>query len=283
MGPINPMNRSRVFYPSVHGADDGGGAADLQTDVMRFMAILSLCLVAIFALVQSIPLVQSTESPTEPPPQPVIVQTATDQPIQKAIPEPPAPAPRRREAAKPASEKPKPMIATQVPVTQEPSPPAVVDTTPAEAVDTEVPPMPAPLVVQEQEVVSDPVSEEQIGFTLQFENDYALTKLVAANEIGLYAIQPSGALRLSVDGNKPGFWQASLPKQFHEMDASTVPDTVLRALRMSGHGMGDLKWGVTLPSTMSRNLNQYLADHQGGALIIGDDGKIGRASCRERV
>ena len=48
------MNRS-LYYPLGRAADmDAGGAADLQTDIMRFMAILSLCLVAIFALVQSI-------------------------------------------------------------------------------------------------------------------------------------------------------------------------------------------------------------------------------------
>ena len=51
------MTRSPLFYALNRGADsDAGGAADLQTDVMRFMAIISLCLVAIFALVQSIPL-----------------------------------------------------------------------------------------------------------------------------------------------------------------------------------------------------------------------------------
>ena len=51
------MSRSPLAYPLVRSVDaDSGGAADLQTDVMRFMAILALCLVAIFALVQSIPL-----------------------------------------------------------------------------------------------------------------------------------------------------------------------------------------------------------------------------------
>ena len=51
------MNRSPLFYPLNRGLDaEAGGVADLQTDVMRFMAILALCLVAIFALVQSIPL-----------------------------------------------------------------------------------------------------------------------------------------------------------------------------------------------------------------------------------
>ena len=45
------MSRSPLAYPLIRGVDgDWGGAADLQTDVMRFMAILSLCLVAIFAL-----------------------------------------------------------------------------------------------------------------------------------------------------------------------------------------------------------------------------------------
>jgi hypothetical protein len=56
------MTRSPLAYPLNRSADlDIGGAADLQTDIMRFMAILSLCLVAIFALVQSIPL-----TPIEP-------------------------------------------------------------------------------------------------------------------------------------------------------------------------------------------------------------------------
>ena len=45
------------------GADnEAGGAADLQTDVMRFMAILSLCLMVIFAVVQSVP-VETVQKP----------------------------------------------------------------------------------------------------------------------------------------------------------------------------------------------------------------------------
>ena len=62
------MTRSPLSYPLNRGMDmDAGGAADLQTDVMRFMAILSLCLVAIFALVQSIPLAPSPpQSPERP-------------------------------------------------------------------------------------------------------------------------------------------------------------------------------------------------------------------------
>ena len=60
---------------------DGGGAADLQTDIMRFMAILALCLMAIFALVQSLPNTQA-----EAPPVAVETASATPAPEQDAAP-----------------------------------------------------------------------------------------------------------------------------------------------------------------------------------------------------
>jgi predicted nucleic acid-binding Zn-ribbon protein len=47
-----------------YAAQTGGPGSDtdaLQTDVMRFMSILGLCLMALFALVQSIPLQKTTE------------------------------------------------------------------------------------------------------------------------------------------------------------------------------------------------------------------------------
>ena len=65
------MSHSPLAYPLTRGIDgDSGGAADLQTDVMRFMAILGLCLVAIFALVQSLPMEAAQGIETSPEPQP---------------------------------------------------------------------------------------------------------------------------------------------------------------------------------------------------------------------
>ncbi len=48
-----PWNRDS----GTEGYREAGGMEDLQTDVMRFMAILAFCLVAIFALVRSMPMV----------------------------------------------------------------------------------------------------------------------------------------------------------------------------------------------------------------------------------
>ena len=101
------MSRSPLAYPLNRAADtDVGGAADLQTDVMRFMAILALCLVAIFALVQSIPLTPSpAEAVPDPAPEPVVeaVVAPRAEPLETV--EPPGPV-AEAEAAPPAPEEP---------------------------------------------------------------------------------------------------------------------------------------------------------------------------------
>ena len=237
------MTSSPLFYPLNRGMDtDAGGAADLQTDVMRFMAILALCLVAIFALVQSIPL-----APEDSEPLPDEVDAATPpvpQPVAAAKPQ------DRVEAAEP-----KPVADPTFEHRPQPPPPA----------------RPSPEAALP---VSD-VPAAQEGFTLRFENDSALTRLVARDEVGLYAIAADQALRMNINRGDMSFWPASLPQQYHEMDQSTVPDNVVRALRRSGKLMSDsLKWGVTLPANMSESLRQILAEHAGGALIIANSGEL---------
>lgn len=59
------IRRRNPSYPPVSGLS-GNDTDALQTDVMRFLSILGLCLMAVFALVQSIP-VQETARP-EPEP-----------------------------------------------------------------------------------------------------------------------------------------------------------------------------------------------------------------------
>ncbi len=82
------MTRSPLFYPLNRGMDaEGGGIAELQTDVMRFMAILSLCLVAIFALVQSIPLAPSAEERS------AIRQASESEIVETPVEHPPSPKP----------------------------------------------------------------------------------------------------------------------------------------------------------------------------------------------
>ena len=236
------MTSSPLFYPLNRGMDaEAGGAADLQTDVMRFIAILSLCLVAIFALVQSIPLAPVQPDPAPAPTQSIDIPIADSQPVEARPPLPVEPA----------------RIIPDMPEPRE-----IIEHRPPPATESQ----PAPPV---------PAAQPEEGFTLKFESDIALTRLVARGEIGLYAIAPDQALRMSVNRGDFSFWPASLPNQFHEMDGTTVPTNVVAALHRAGRVPAEsVKWGVTLPSRMLKKLNQYISEHSGGALIIGGGGEL---------
>lgn len=231
------MIRSPLFYPMARGADsEAGGAADLQTDVMRFMAILSLCLMVIFAVVQSVP-VETTRTPET---------AATAQPMRTEI------QPRTPVEAPPPVETEQTVAEAQ----RSPAQAAVV----ASSTPTPTPPDPKPVAAQE-------------GFTLRFATDLALTQLVARGQVGLYAITSGGAMRMTVNQDRAEFWSASIPRQYHEMNTATVPDSVIRALQQSTDGSAaSARWGVTLAADMSRKLTAYMQDYPGGSLVIGADG-----------
>lgn len=234
------MTRSPLFYPMHRGDTDAGGAADLQTDIMRFMAILALCLVAIFALVQSIPLAPEAPSqspaPAAPPPVTKAVEPVKESPpeVQKSLPEPAMP-----EKA--------------VELTRAQSTPAVVP--------EQAPPVPEKTPQQE-------------GFTLRFESDLALTRLVAAGKVGLYAITDGRARRMTVSESRISFWDASAPNSYHEMEAGTVPKPVIDALGRSGVNTAGVGWGVTLPGKLREQLDDIVRGNSGGALVIGGDGEL---------
>jgi hypothetical protein len=247
------MNRSPLFYPLSRSNDsDGGGAADLQTDVMRFMAIISLCLVAIFALVQSIPLDPAAED---------AVMVEAEQVLESVPPEPVEPVPEKITEIKMTRPVPARTIVHSDPV-------ALRRPEPLRAQKSD----PAPARVENDVAVADAAPSEE-GFTLRFETDAALTRLVARQVVGFYAISSDNTLRMNVAGDEISFWPASTPGQFHEMDRSTVPLEVLSAFG-KGNEMNDVKWAVTLPANMSSELNSYLSSARGGSLVIASNAQI---------
>jgi hypothetical protein len=243
---------------------DVGGAADLQTDVMRFMAILALCLVAIFALVQSIPLAP-VPAPVEQQVEPQTIPVAA--PAQEAPPQRLAPpAPVTKPPAKPVEQK-------AVVLTRPRWTPQVM---PSRQDSTDVPDVPAPVEDAPPATVAEaaPAATEEEGFTLRFASDAALMRAVAAHKVGVYAIEPGRARRMTVSESRISFWEASMPNAFHEMEPVTVPAAVTSALARTGTVAEDLNWGVTLPGRMTAQLNALMEEHRGGALIIGANGEI---------
>jgi len=259
------MTRSPLAYPLNRSADmDVGGAADLQTDIMRFMAILSLCLVAIFALVQSIPLTPT--EPAQPAPTPVTQEVAQPKPTPAAVPVTmPQPKPAKEPVEKAVTLtrptwQPKYMVKEQVQVD-----PAVIP----EVARVE----PAPVAKPPVEVAT-PTAPEKKGFVLRFASDVALTRAVAAHHIGLYALDEQQAQRMTVSESRISFWDASTPNTFHEMEASTVPAAVIDALARTGVATDGVGWGVTLPGKVTTQMNSLMQSHDGGSLIINAAGDV---------
>lgn len=259
------MTRSPLAYPLNRSADmDAGGAADLQTDIMRFMAILSLCLVAIFALVQSIPITPTQPAQTESQPPPAVAVSADELIAPTEAPKPVAPAPATTPVEKAITlTRPKwvpkivPKKTVEIPL--EPAP------------DVQAP---TPALPSAPPQVVPPVESEAEGFTLRFESDAALTRLVAASHIGLYALEKDRAQRMTVSESRISFWNASIPNTFHEMEKDTVPAAVIEALNRTGTAADAVSWGVTLPGKLKIQLDNLMLEHSGGALIIAASGEI---------
>ena len=251
------MSRGPHAYPMMRVLDgDAGGAADLQTDVMRFMAILSLCLLAIFALVQSLPPAPTSiaaDVPAEAE-EPVASELTEPDPVQVAA-------------------VPKPVLTRPPAPTPEPRPEPIEL---ARTVSKKVNPTASPAKAEPPPQRTQPVAEQKPGFTLRFESDLALSRLVATGQVGLFAIQNGSAQRMSIAESRISFWAAPVPGTFHEMDQGTVPAAVRDALERTGPGTEGAQWAVTLPARLSTELERLMHGHEGGALVIAKDGSLTR-------
>jgi hypothetical protein len=253
------------------GVDDDAGMQALETDVMRFMAILAFCLLAVFALVQSVPWSPQVAEVAEKPAAPAVPAVAGAGPAASAaqkiaakIPEPNTPPPGeniKRDAPRtfvPAPQMQKESLAS-LPDQPDAVPAPVAATGAAEiirnnatatpalsagdmtevATASDLPPLPEvpaePATQQHRggEKSSPlPVSEDrQQGFTLRFVSDEAMFALIESGSVSLFAYGEKTAWRLATSSGRYSFHAAAPPSQIYEMTPTTVPPELRRALR----------------------------------------------------
>lgn len=250
--------------------DPGNSDAELQADVMRFVAIVALCIVAISSLVEEVDtskppdreqalLVEEIKDTAR---QKIVVEAAakpsiartpiprktyTDPPMVPALPVPPP----KSAIVRTGGAEPITLAAKQAPGESEP----------AKAVETKPPP-------------KTPAPEPKKGFTLRFESDAALLGLVEVGRASLFVFSADDTLKLSFGQAGPRFLAAAQPRQFHAITPDTVPAVLQAALSDAGHMPADVVWGVTLPAATRSTLAGILRSHEGGELIIRSDGDI---------
>lgn len=289
------MVRPMWLSPRYNEADTSDA---LQSDVMRFMAILALCLVAIFALVQSLPLrpVEPVQAPQPAPvdkasaaPQPVTVSPAT---LQQTAPSPGVVPTKPKEPLRPMPQ-PKP---EETLVEQPPAPvpsvlrlPESVEQIPkpeqyqkSVKVRERLPP-PAPEVVRAEQPQPAPenstkvsTSDTQEGLSLRFASDAALLALVAQRRVDVFGWVGKTAWKLSSERGLLSFVSAPVPKRFHSMTPDTVPSAIALSLHQAVPRLtaNTITWGVTLPADTTHQLEQLVNKHTSGTLVIHANGRV---------
>ena len=236
----------------------------LQSDVMRFMAILAFCLVAIFALVQSIP-----PQPVKPAPIAEMPPPVKPTPIAEIPPaEKPEPEGLNQRLVIKEQPLPKPMPLPQpikqVPIQLEPIPPEPIAVNPK--------PQPSPPETKVRKAAS------REGFALRFASDTALLALVAQRRVEVFGWSGEQAWKLSSQRGLLEFAPATAPRSFHHMAPATVSAPIVAAFSDTAEvsGAAPVTWGVTLPPDMSRQLKRLLREHDGGTLLIHANGSVRR-------
>jgi hypothetical protein len=296
--PAFPSNRHQA----------GNDIELLQTDVMRFMAILGLSLMAIFALVQGIqPEVRTTprEAPVESPS--LVAQRGGSSADQNAM--------RLRELRRllaraertaltakteaAAAERARAQALAALASTQEALKvhqlrEADVRRTLSERT-LSVARLRRELESERQKTdlaTATPVAERPEpsarkraapippgeGFSLRFASDAALRALVTTGAVSFYGLADRVAWRLTVHQGGLRYQSAPLPRAYHEMQPVTVPTGFVRALNQSvPRGVsGTVVWGVTLSGKIAHSIHRLMQQHGSGALVIERNGRVRR-------
>lgn len=212
--------------------DDG-----LQTDVMRFMAIIAFCLVAVLALVRDMDVTETPAPETNKSAattEPEAAEPETQQPVVEVVME--------------TQVLPAPMEALVESATAPPTPHKEIEVTKAA-------PKPAP----------NSTPEDQ-GLSLRFESDAAFINLIRKGKVRVYAFQQNQFLMLD---RGFAFHPASPPQSIHELE--TVPSRVRAAL--AGKLISN-QWGVRLPKPTAASIQHLANRFQSGQLVIDQTGAV---------
>jgi len=246
----------------------------LQADVMRFMAIIAFCLIAILALVRNV-----TPSPEEAVPAPV-EPLVTAAPLREPQPLPPPawqePIEQPAEVARPEPSQRPAREQRRVDVDSLQARPAgrtVARTAPAETTDRTMPAAQAkPAESSAPETAA--ATPDESGLSLRFASDGDFLRLIARGDITVYAFNGTSVLSLT---SAYDFLTTRSPGELYEVLPQTIPGLIFDALvraRQPEADSGAFSWGVTLPDRVRAQITSYLNANSTGELVIDRYGEV---------
>ncbi len=244
---------------------------ELQTDVMRFLAILALCLMAVFALVQGLP-APPVSADSAPPAEPELEALRQhNQDLERAVARARTQAQQRIQALQQRLKERERTLSrlrrrlAQVSADLTASRGALKDLR-AQASPKSRPKALPPPEVRPAAAERPP---ERRGFNLRFADERALLRLMAGGQVRVYAREGARFWRIVPDGSGLHAQRAPAPKRYYEMTADTVPASLRATLPRRAP-----LWGVVLPSDLSARIARAIRGRQGGDLVILASGEV---------
>ncbi len=283
----------------------GIDAESLQADVMRFMAIIAFCLIAILALVRNIDAPPAAQAPA-PPNVPAPIAKAPPIPIPELAPEPqPDPAKQiepvversvPKATIKPPTFEPLPQqpVALETVIALEqllppeptllepiaPAPPpepiATIEAEPEKPLPTHAAQEPIPAPIESDDppidaIAETPPNDKLEGLSLRFVSDRDFLRLLSKRDIQVYLFNEQAAYQLSPAYE---FVNAEPPNKLYEVLPMTIPGAISAA---AGRALGDhsgYRWGLHIPGAIERQITDHLAAVQSGELVIDRFGRV---------
>ncbi len=282
------MNKFPWQTPYMHSRSMGGDdqIEALQTDVMRFMAILGLCLMAIFSIVQSLPY-----QPVEKTPQleskelleadikqlQVNLSKMLDEieQLDNAI--------QKKQETKQQLDLLEQAIENQRGTLSELNKELQQEQKALSKIRKKL--------KQEQRThkqhqkklekltkttTPNQAKPQKKGFSLRFASDQVLLDLLKKQQINLFLMMGKHTWKLSPQKGNWQVTQTKLPKEYYQMAVQTVP-TILRQTikkKLSVQNNSQAIWAVELPGSITSAITQWMKDQKGGELIIEKNGHV---------
>lgn len=235
----------------------------LQADVMRFMAIIAFCLIAILALVRNI------DAPAVATP-----------PLAPLLPAPVAPVPAVAASTVPA------VADLELELESESESEALLEPM-LEPVPTQMPPvvprslpLPTPTIVTAEPPAnpavqpaaeSAPVGADEAGLSLRFATEQDFLRLIARRDVQVYLFKPGAVQQL---GSNYRFQPAAAPGELFEMLPSTIPELVRNSAAQAVGAMADYRFGVKFPARIERRIASLVDSVDSGELLIDRFGQV---------
>lgn len=236
----------------------------LQADVMRFMAIIAFCLIAILALVRNIEApADSAQQPVRPAP--VVPQAKAQVEAPEAVIE--AAVSSQREAAPAPASILEPVPAQQAPVV----PRSLPLPEPRPVVKEQVPVEPLVESPVQREAGGVPVPADDAGLSLRFATEQDFLRLIARGEVQVFVFKPGEVRKL---GTGYRFQLAPAPGELFEMLPETIPTLVRNSAAQAVGGLTAYQFGVQFPARIERRIASLVDSVSAGELLIDRFGQV---------